>query len=365
MNHRSANHRSANHRPIRTLKCSLSRRELCAGLAIAAAAASTGGLSGCGNKAKKGPELSIRGMKVGLVLADANDKFNRALADHLKTQVGDQGMELLTEDGKNRASEQIRAVEELIQQQVNILIVQPVDGEKLKTALDAAPTGRTVIIALERPIPHANVTARVGFDQERSGQLAADYLRTVLKSGDTVGILAGSAQIDQSERLAAFKAHLKEKVPGVTVAGEETAASEGEATAALDRLLRSNSSLDAVFALTDKLAVQASKSLRDKGSKRPIVLGYGGSDASIKELALPGSPLALIVTVQPQRVARASIRLALRAVTNKKVARNRFMPPFPVTKENYGSWPDYYGDLPRDAPVPWKTDLILEARSVD
>jgi ABC-type sugar transport system substrate-binding protein len=117
----------------------------------------------------------------------------------------------------------------------------------------------------------------------------------------------------------------------------------------------------AIFATSDEAALEMVEALRAKGGER-IVVTYGGRQDAIEELKKPDSPLAMVVGVVPHRLGRAGSRQALNIVDNKQASEHMWAPVIPVTRDNYGSYPAWTEEPPRDLVIPWETDLTLEMK---
>ncbi|MFN3649132.1 MAG: sugar ABC transporter substrate-binding protein [Armatimonadota bacterium] len=316
-------------------------------------------VSGCKQKeAKKGPNPAVRGARVGLVLEDSGD-YSKAVRSGAENLADRSGIELMVEDAKGRASEQSRAIEQLSQEEVRVILVSPVDGKKLDRAIDEARSKNVFVISLGEEIPGAGVASSIRFNQKSAGELAADYTGRHLENG-TVAVL-GEGGPEEKERRQAFEDYLREKFPSVKVVSPSGDAGT-DPRAAAESLLRANPGVGAIFGLTDAVALGAVEAARGRsGGKKPFVISYGGSDAAIEELQKEDSPLQLVLGILPKRVGRVGVRQASRIVTNEKV-RSVLFPVMPLTRDNYGMSPGWNGELPRDEAVqiPWETDLKLE-----
>ncbi len=336
------------------------RRLLCFGLATGVAV-----LSGCQGAKKKAPAgPSVRELRVGVALANVRDDYTRAMQSVLEEMSERRGFDLALKQAGGKADRQVEQIEELIEEKVNVLLVQPTNPARIVGALKKATAAGILVGAMDETVPGASIATLVEFNHELSGELAADFLRVKLPKGGLVGVIAGRSTPEQSRRLKAFSQYLAAKAPGCKVARTESVDSEGNLTASAERLL-GGGKLAAVVAMTDDLALEVVRAIRaGKGDPATLVIGYGGTPEAIEELKTTGSPLAMTVSVQPQRLARVALRNLMDFHTNKNKVEHRRIHPFPVTTNNYGSWPGYDGELPRDAKLDWPSELKLGARNL-
>ncbi|HTE17591.1 MAG TPA: sugar ABC transporter substrate-binding protein [Armatimonadota bacterium] len=329
------------------------------------------GVAGGCKKKEKDPAGPL-GVKIGLVLPDAGDPFYKAVQAAAQEEAKDpeRSFELLVQDAKGKASEQARGVEQLVQQGANVILVSPIDVQKLRPALQKANNAKVYLVMLEASAPDVDVSTTVEFNQELVGELCADYLAQRLKSGGRVGIIGSGKAPGEPQRLQAFKEYLRRKQPSIQVVDEVAADSEAGQRAAVENLLKANPNLSAVYTLTDEIAMLATGVIRARAgggaaSGAPFVVSYGGLPRAVEELQKPGSPLAMTVAALPQRLGARSARIAWRIAANKPTPSHVGLPLLPVTKDNYGTFPGWEGQVPASITIPWTSELELKEKRED
>jgi ABC-type sugar transport system substrate-binding protein len=321
-----------------------------------------GAAAGCREKQLDGPE----GVKIGLALADGASPYQQAIHEAALSAAKQHKAELLVQDARGRASEQTRAIEQFLQQEASVIIVSPVDPEKLRPVIEKANQAKVYVVALEQTVPDADISAFIEFNQELAGQAAADYLGYRLKSGGKAAVIRDPAAPGEGERLKAFRAYLEKKHPSIQVVDQVDVRDATDGRAAAERLLRTRSNLNAIVALTDPLALAAAEAVRASGSSGAdgcFVVGYGGAFGVMEELKKPDSPLAMVLGTFPQALGQRSERLAYHIVSNKQTPARVALPVLPVTRDNLARYAGWNGRIPRgqDLTIPWHpTDLSLE-----
>lgn len=100
-------------------------------------------------------------------------------------------MEVIIVDAQNDSSKQSNDVEDLIQQGVDALLINPTDSSAISTAVESANSLGIPVIALDRSAEHGKVETLVASDNVKGGEMAADYLADQLGKGAKVAELQG------------------------------------------------------------------------------------------------------------------------------------------------------------------------------
>src|SRR5690348_81400 len=93
-------------------------------------------MTGC-KKKKQGSDVP-KGTKVGLVLPDGSQPYYQAIQRWAEELAEEKGYALIVQDAGGKASEQVRGIEELLQQDVSVIIVSPLDRAAIRPALQKA-----------------------------------------------------------------------------------------------------------------------------------------------------------------------------------------------------------------------------------
>lgn len=321
--------------------------------------------AGC-KKKNRGSDVP-KGAKVGLVLPNSGPYY-QAVQKSAEELAQEKGYALVVQDAKGKASEQVRAIEQLLQQDVSVILVSPLELETVRPALQKAIEKKIYVVMLEEVDGNIDISTSVEHNQELAGQLAADYLAHKFKSGAKVAVLGSEADHGEPDRLTAFKEYLRRKQPSLDLVAEETNPTEAGQRALVDSLLKAHPDLDAIYALTDRIALFATEAIRagkKGGGKSPIVVTYGGEPEAVAEVQKAGSPLEMLVGVFPQDLGERAGRLAYRIMTNKSTPSHAYLKVLPITKDNYGSYPTWDQPAPQDLTVPWTSELKIENKKED
>src|SRR5687768_13858044 len=117
---------------------------------------------GCRGKDRDGPE----GVKMGFVPADGENAHGKALQEAAQAVAKDRGFELIVADPRGKAADQAQAVEQLLQKDVSVILIDPLDAQKLRPALSKATEGKVYLVTMQRTVPDVDVATKVTYKQD-------------------------------------------------------------------------------------------------------------------------------------------------------------------------------------------------------
>lgn len=178
---------------------------------------------------------------------------------------------------------QIALIESMVTQGVQGIAITPVDPT-VAPALDAAIAAGVKVVLMDNGIPDwTGLTAIATTDNYAAGKIAGQYLATVLKDGDTLGILEGVPGVPalddrvngMMEGLGAVKVEIVGK--GATNCTQELGVSVAE------DLLTAHPDLKAIYAACGPPAVGATQAIENAGIANDAIIMVG-FDACCGEL---------------------------------------------------------------------------------
>ncbi|MDR7273364.1 LacI family DNA-binding transcriptional regulator [Catenuloplanes atrovinosus] len=165
-----------------------------------------------------------------------------------------------------------------------------------------------------RPLGHEREVSYVAADDRDGARQMVAYLRS--RGHRRIGIITGPLDTSGGvDRLAGYRDVAGDAEPGLIEAGDYSQAS-GEA--AMERLLRQNPDLDAVFVCSDLMAVGAIAYLHRIGKRVPEDIAIGGFDDS--KVATTTTPRLTTIRQPFARVSQEMVRLLLAHIAGEQHA---------------------------------------------
>jgi ABC-type sugar transport system substrate-binding protein len=212
---------------------------------------------------------------------------------------------------------QIDQIEDAVAKGFKAIVVTPM-GVEVVPALDAAAAkGVKVLLADNALDAFKHKTAVAATDNVKGGQAAGAYLKSVLKSGDSIGLMEGVRGVPALDaRIQGVKDALQGTGVKVVMGGAETKCDSAQGATVAEDLLTREPNLTALYSACDDPAIAAAKVAKDKG-KKVLVVGYDGLPDAAK--AIESGDMNATIAQFPGRMAALAVDAAVKAVQGKQV----------------------------------------------
>jgi diguanylate cyclase (GGDEF)-like protein len=184
------------------------------------------------------------------------------------------------------------------------------------------------------PIKDAAICSYVGYDQAEAGKTAGSYLARVLRGSGKIAIIEGLPEPTSRLRVSGFKKALTEFPEMTIVASESGEWMPRKAQKVASDLLRRHRDLDAIFAVSDSMALGAVAAVKANGLFGKIfVIGLDGTKEALA--AVKDGSLTATLDTRPREMGRILLRTIVRGLMKEEpVARKINSPITIVTQEN-------------------------------
>ncbi len=239
-------------------------------------------------------EAPVIGLSVKTI---TNDPFQAAWVQAATDKVEELGgtVQLLVAGGQTAVASQSSQLEDLVTQQVDGIIVSPLDGSAVLPALQKAKDAGVPVILVDQPIAAGNEAlyeTLIATDNVNAGRQLATYLVTAMPDPELkVAIIEGApGSVAGDDRLAGFMEGLASG--GVTPVASATGEwDNAKALAAMENILTANPDLQAVLSASDVMVDGILQALAGAGKTDVAVLAIDGSTVGIQGV-LDGKLLA-------------------------------------------------------------------------
>ncbi len=269
---------------------------------------------------------------------------------YLVNTIKELGGECIVEVPYGDPDEQVRLGKQLIQQKVDALIIIAVDTKKAVEIVEEAKKANVPVISYDRLILTNDISYYLSFDNEKVGQLQAEYALSKTPSGQFI-LLNGpesdyNAILFRRGQLKALDASVKSgkvKIVGDYVVGDW---SELLAMMKISEELAAKKLIpDAVVAANDALANGAILALPKDAVGKVVVTGQDADLTGIRNIIQGNQSMTVYKPIKPLAVRAAEIAMSLAKhgdVPNKKKVRfgdvevyAELLAPMTVDKNNY------------------------------
>lgn len=279
-------------------------------------------LAGCGividgEGGSTGSKASGASGAIGLSISTQNNPFFVTLAEGAKKAAKQAGVPLTVVDASDDATKQVSDIEDLVSKNVSVLIVNPVDSNAVTGAVEAAIAKGVRVISVDRVVNGVDIDCQIASDNVAGAELATQYIVDTLgenvKTAELVGTSGASAAIDRSQGFHNI-ADKKLKV----VASQTADFDRTQGMTVMENMLQADSSIQAVFAGNDEMALGAVEAI--SGAKKDVlVVGFDATDDAIE--AIRQGRMGATIAQQPDLIGSTAVENAIRLTKGESIPK--------------------------------------------
>lgn len=256
--------------------------------------------------------------KVGLVLSTLDNPYFVTMKEGAQKEADKDGYTLIVVDSGNDASKERSNVDDLLQQGVSVLIINPTDSDAVGNSIKAANDKKVPVITVDRAANSGDVACFIASDNVKAGKMAADFLAQKLgNKGNIVELQGTPGASATNDRGKGFDDAIK-SISGMKIVASQSANFDRQkGLDVMQNIMQSTPQFDAVFAQNDEMALGAVKAL---AGKKALVVGIdGGADS---EKAVQDGTMAATIAQQPDLMGSLAIDNAGKIMNNQTVPKS-------------------------------------------
>jgi ABC-type sugar transport system substrate-binding protein len=233
---------------------------------------------------------------------------------------------------------QIAHIESMVTKGVQGIAITPVDPT-VAPALDKAIAAGVKVVLMDNDIPDwTGRTALATTNNYNAGKIVGEYLKTVLKNGDTIGILEGVPGVPSlDDRVKGMLDGLK-GVDVVIVGKGATNCTEELGISVAEDLLTKNPELKAIYAACGPPAAGAAQAIKNAGIANDKVVLAGFDFCCGEKEALEAGIEDATVAQFPAKMAELGVDALVKSIRGEKVESLIDSGAALVTKDNMANF---------------------------
>jgi ribose transport system substrate-binding protein len=282
-------------------------------LALVAALAAAAVFAGCGGDGAEGED----GQTLALSVSTLNNPFFVTLRDGAQAAADEAGVELIVADAQDDASQQQNDLQNFVTQQVDVILVNPVDSDAVVPAVEAANDAGIPVIALDRGASGGELATTIASDNVQGGQLAGEELIELVGEGQVAqleGIPGTSAARDRGE---GFQQAIDAQDAVELVASQPANFERSQGLNVMQNLIESNPEISGVFAQNDEMALGAIQALGERAGSEVYVVGFDATEDGLD--AVREGTMNATVAQQPDEIGRLGVENAIMVIDGESV----------------------------------------------
>lgn len=209
-------------------------------------------LAGCSGVASTTATESNDGKQlvIGMAFQDMNNPYFITMQEAFEEAVASIGAKSIVTDARHDVGKQTNDIEDMIQQGIDILLLNPADSAGIETAVLAAKKAGVIVVAVDAQA-NGPIDSFVGSRNYDAGYLAGKKMAEDLNGKGKVAILDGIPVVPILERVAGFKDAVSE-YPGIEIVDIQNGRQDRSvAMDVTENMLQANPDLSAIFSVND------------------------------------------------------------------------------------------------------------------
>jgi len=252
------------------------------------------------------------GVTLGLSLSTLNNPFFVTLGEGAQEAANAAGVELITVDAQDDPAQEATNIEDLIEQGVSAILVNPTDADAIVPSIQKANEAGIPVFTIDRGAAGGDVVAHIASDNVAGGAMAGRFLCDALGGSGKVVELEGIAGTSAArDRGQGFNDTMSGACTGVEIIARQTANfNRAEGLSVFENILQAQPEIDGVFAHNDEMILGAIEAAKAAGRDAEIVfVGFDAVDDAVA--AVDTGDLAATVAQQPAVMGQLGVETAM------------------------------------------------------
>ena len=258
--------------------------------------------------------------KIGISISTLDNPFFVSIKTGATKKAKELGYELFVTNSANDSTKERANIEDLVQQGVGVLIVNPVDSAAVGNAIAVANEKNIPVITVDRAADTGKVIIHIASDNVAGGKMAADFILKKLggkgKIVELQGIPGSSATNDRGK---GFHSGVDGKAGVKVVVSQAADFDRQKGLTVMENIIQSTSNFDAVFSHNDEMALGAIKALK-AANKKVIIVGFDGGDDA--KAAVDSGDMTATVAQQPELMGSMAVDNAIKVLKGETLPKS-------------------------------------------
>lgn len=288
-----------------------------------AGALSLGTLAACNNGGGGDAESTAGGddgeIRIGVTLLTQSHPFYVAIKEAIEAEAEAQGVTLSVTIADQDLNRQVSQVEDFVNQDVDAVIIAPVDSDGITGAIKTAQNAGIPVVTVDITANNVEVDSHVATDNYSGGLIAAEALAQFIDETGEVGVITYPEVQSVRDRVDGFTKRM-EAFPGITIVQQTPGRDREEAKAASEDMLTANPSIAGIFGFGDDMALAASQAVKDANSDA-VVVGFDGMQEALDAVSAEGNAFRAVVVQYPDQMGSTALKNAIGLVKGEEVEK--------------------------------------------
>ncbi|NMC29801.1 MAG: sugar ABC transporter substrate-binding protein [Pelolinea sp.] len=272
----------------------------------------------------------------GYTAMDLTNPFFSTIGDTIKAAVEANGDSVVIADGASDVDKQNTAIEDMITQGIDVLILNPVNSEGIQPALEACAEAGIPVINIDSAVADLSlVKTYISSNNYQAGQIIGEEMVRVFPDGGKLALL----EAPQAESVVQRVKGIEDAIAGSTVevVDRRSITSMDKILNDAEDLIQANPDLTAFYGANDQVALIILGVVQSAGLQDQIkVFGIDGSPSGKQSIAEGG--LYATAAQSPVTMAQKSVELAYKVLAGETIEATYSLDTTLITPANIGDF---------------------------
>ena len=270
----------------------------------------------------------------GYSCIDMDNPYFDTLEKSIEAALGQEDYQMIIKNPGSDAELQKQQIQELIEAEVDVVFLSPVDWDAVTPALEALKEADIPVINIDTQVKKTDlVDAFVGSDNKNAGYVCGKDLVVQCPDGGNILILECPTMNSINERITGFEKAISNAgfvvLDRADVNGEKAKAKEK-----MKEFLEKYPDIDAVMCGNDQIALGASEAVKEVGRTDILIYGVDGSPEVKAEIGKENSPIVATGAQSPIHIGKTAAEVAIAILEGEKYKKETLEETFLINRDN-------------------------------
>ncbi len=270
--------------------------------------------------------------KIGASLLTQQHPFYVELSDAMKEQAVQKNVNLKVSIANQDLNKQLADIQDFIVQDVDAIILSPVDSKGVGGALARAKKAGIPVFTVDISAEGSDVVAHIATDNYGGGEIAGELMGEFLGGKGEVAIIHYPTVQSVIDRVDGFSKVLDEKYPDIKIVDIQPGITRPEALSATQNMLQAHPNIEGIFGFGDDAALAATVAVNTAKKENQVkIIGFDGLEEARNAV---DSEKAFVAVIRqfPGKMGATSIDVAVDYLKGEKV--ENYIPILPGVYPN-------------------------------
>ncbi len=247
-------------------------------------------------------------LKIGMSFQELDNLYFVVMREALEEACKSMNATAIVTDARHDVSKQISDIEDMIQDGIDILLINPTDSVGVQGAVETAKKAGVVVVAVDAQA-NGPIDSFVGSKNYDAGYMAGEYLAKQINNNGKVAILDGIPVVPILQRVEGFTDAMK-NYPNIQIVDKQNG--KQERSIALDvteNMIQANPDLSGIFSVNDGGSMGALAAI-EGSAKNILLVSVDGNPEAVAAIQ-SGGPFKATSAQFPRDQVRIAIGIAM------------------------------------------------------